>query len=69
MASFSGSLETRPFTAAVGEEELSLFKQLIQLSQIGLETVENTTKASPAYGLSRSWTEKTREYWLTKYDW
>lgn len=69
MASFSGKLEARPFQVSVSEEALSEVKQLLKLAKIGPATLENTTKASPAYGVSRAWTEDAREYWMSKYDW
>jgi hypothetical protein len=69
MAPFSGSLEVKPFKASVSEEALSEFKQLLQLSKIGPATYENTFAADPAYGLSREWTQKAKDYWLNEYDW
>jgi hypothetical protein len=69
MAPFQGSLDIKPFEASVSEEALSEFKQLLRLSKIGPATLENTAKADPAYGVSREWTEKTKDYWLNQYDW
>lgn len=54
---------------SVSEEAITDFKQLLRLAKIGPATLENSTKASPAYGLSREWTENAREYWLNNYDW
>ncbi|KAH6716400.1 Alpha/Beta hydrolase protein [Leptodontidium sp. MPI-SDFR-AT-0119] len=68
-SSFPGALESRPFEVHVAEEAITEFKQLLQLSKLGPATFENTTSAGPGVGLSRDWTENTREYWLSKYDW
>lgn len=69
MAPFSGTLEARPFQVSVPEETLVEFKQLLKLSKIGPATFQNTTKASPEYGVSRAWTEDAKEHWLKNYDW
>ncbi|CAK1356652.1 unnamed protein product [Cercospora beticola] len=69
MATFSGSLDVRPFQVSVSEEAISDFKQLLSLSKIGPATFENATKPSQTYGLSRAWVENARETWLSKYDW
>lgn len=68
-SSFPGALDCRPFEVHVADEAIAEFKQLLRLSKIGPATFENTTSAGPGVGLSRDWTEKTREYWLSKYDW
>lgn len=69
MPTFTGKLAARPFQVSVSDDALSEFKQLLHLSKLGPATVENSTKANPAYGVSRDWAEKTKEHWLSKYDW
>ncbi|EGP86991.1 uncharacterized protein MYCGRDRAFT_71676 [Zymoseptoria tritici IPO323] len=69
MAPFSGVLEVKPFKAAVSDSALEDFKQLLRLSKVGPATLENSSQADSAYGLSRDWTEKAKDYWLNKYDW
>lgn len=69
MASTEGSLDIRPFEAAVSDEALGELKQLLRLARIGPATLENTTHADPSYGVSRSWVQDAREYWLNEYDW
>jgi len=70
MASFpSATINVRPFGVHVSDEGIDDFKQLLRLSKLGPATVENTTKASAAFGVSRDWVAQTREHWLKTYDW
>jgi len=70
MASFpSATINVRPFEVRVSNEAIDEFKQLLRLSKLGPATVENTTKATPAFGVSRDWVAQTREHWLKTYNW
>ena len=69
MASSEDYLDIRPFKAAVSDEALADLKHLLRTARVGPPTLENTTDADPSLGVSRSWVQNAREYWLTKYDW
>jgi len=69
MASFQGSLKVEPFKVSIPDNAINEFRQLLQLSRIGPKTRENTTKAGPAFGVSREWVASAKERWLNGYDW
>ena len=64
------SLKLDKFEANVTAHELNDFKDLLRLSKIGPKTFENLQEdALMQYGLSRSWLEKAKAHWESKYDW
>ncbi|USW53907.1 Putative epoxide hydrolase, alpha/Beta hydrolase [Septoria linicola] len=68
----SASLKPKPFKAAVSDEDLDHFKQLLKLSKIGPKTFENLTtdvKDYRSWGISRQWLSDAKQHWETKYDW
>jgi microsomal epoxide hydrolase len=69
MSTFKGSLEVRPFKAAVSEDAIVEFKQLLHLSKIGPTTFENSDGVDSSYGLSRKWLGEAKEHWANTYDW
>lgn len=62
------TLQLSKFNAAVSEDELSEFKQLIKLSKIGPKTYENLQE-DRRYGMTHSWLSDAKSYWENKYDW
>ena len=65
----NATLDPIRFTAKVSDKELSDFKTLLELSPIGPETYENTTRLDGQYGVGRQWLIDMKDYWLNKYDW
>ncbi|KAF2200651.1 epoxide hydrolase-like protein [Delitschia confertaspora ATCC 74209] len=57
-----------PFTLSIPDNDLLEFKQLLQLSKIGVQTWENQQE-DRRFGVTRKWLSETKEYWLTNYDW
>jgi len=62
------TLKLDKFTAAVAEDELSDFKQLLKLSKMGPKTYENLQE-DRRYGMTHSWLSKAKSQWESKYDW
>lgn len=62
------TLDIKPFKAHVDEEKLQHFKKLLELSPIAPAVFENTT-AGRRYGMSRSWLENAKKFWLNDFDW
>lgn len=62
------TLKLDKFNAAVSDEELSDFKQLLKLSKIGPKTYENLQE-DRRYGMTHSWLTKAKAQWEGEYDW
>jgi len=62
------TLKVEKFNAAVSEEDLSDFKQLLKLSKVGPKTYENLQE-DRRYGMTHSWLSKAKSQWENKYDW
>jgi microsomal epoxide hydrolase len=65
----NATLNPTEFVAHVPDKQLSDFKTLLDLSPIGPETYENTTRTDGQYGVGRKWLIEMKDYWLNKYDW
>ena len=63
------TLSPTKFVAHVPDKQLSDFKILLNLSPIGPQTYENTTRTDGQYGIGRNWLIEMKDYWLNKYDW
>ena len=63
------TLSPTPFVAHIPDKQLSDFKHLLNLSPIGPETYENTSRADGQYGIGRKWLIEMKDYWLNQYDW
>jgi microsomal epoxide hydrolase len=58
----------KPFTLNVSDQDLSEWRQLLQLSKLGPTTYENT-QTKENFGVTKEWLSNTKDYWLNKYDW
>lgn len=63
------TLNPTKFVAHVTDQQLVNFKTLLNLSPIGPETYQNTTRTDGQYGIGRKWLIDMKDYWLHKYDW
>ncbi|KAK0353752.1 hypothetical protein LTS02_007981 [Friedmanniomyces endolithicus] len=66
------SLQPKPFSAHVSDEDLKSFQTLLKHSRIGPKTYENLTadvKDFNHWGISRQWVADAKQHWETKYDW
>jgi len=66
--SYSLPSSVRPFTVAVPDQDLSEWRQLLELSKLGPKTYENQQTAED-FGVTYKWLSETKDYWLHKYDW
>ncbi|KZL84312.1 epoxide hydrolase [Colletotrichum incanum] len=57
-----------PFNLHVPEQDLSEFRELLQLSKIGPVTWWNQ-HTDGQFGISREWLSQAKETWLTSFDW
>lgn len=58
----------RPFTLHIPDQDLSEWRQLLQLSRLGPKTYENQQKEEN-YGITYDWLSKAKDHWLNTYDW
>ena len=63
------TLSPSTFKAHVPDKQLSDFKSLLDLSPIGPETYENTSRTDGQYGITRKWLIETKDFWPHQYDW
>lgn len=68
MSSYSPPSSAVPFTLNVPEQDISDWRQLLQLSKLAPETWEGGHEDG-RYGVSHKWLSEAKEYWLNKYDW
>lgn len=66
--SYSPPSSAKPFTLNVSDQDLSEWRQLLQLSRLAPDTWEGRQE-DRRFGVSRKWLEEAKEYWLNKYDW
>lgn len=66
--SYSLPSSAKPFTLNISEQDISEWRQLLQLSKLAPDTWEGRQE-DRRYGVSRKWLEETKDYWLNKYDW
>jgi microsomal epoxide hydrolase len=65
---YSPPSSAKPFNLNVPDNDLSEWRQLLQLSKLGPTTYENT-QTKENYGVTKEWVSSTKDYWLNKYDW
>jgi microsomal epoxide hydrolase len=66
--SYSPPSSAKPFTLNVSDQDLSEWRQLLQLSKLGPTTYENI-QSKENYGVTKEWLSNAKDYWLNTYDW
>ncbi|KNG46681.1 epoxide hydrolase [Stemphylium lycopersici] len=66
--SYSPPDSAKPFTLNVSEQDMSEWRQLLQLSKLAPETWEGRQE-DHRFGVTHKWLSETKDYWLNKYDW
>jgi len=66
--SYSPPPSAKPFTLNIPEQDLSEWRQLLQLSKLAPETFE-TQQEDRRFGVTRKWLSEAKDHWLNKYDW
>ena len=66
--SYSPPASAKPFTLNVSEQDISEWRQLLQLSKLAPETFE-TQQEDRRFGVTHKWLSEAKDYWLNKYDW
>ncbi|KAI4953675.1 hypothetical protein J4E91_002523 [Alternaria rosae] len=66
--SYSPPDSAKPFTLNVSDQDVSEWRQLLQLSKLAPETWEGQQE-DRRFGVSRKWLSDAKDYWLNKYDW
>ena len=64
----AASLRVNKFEAAVPENELNDFKQLLRLSKLAPETYENLQE-DRRFGVTRKWMSDAKQHWEYVFDW
>lgn len=67
--SYSPPSSAKRFFLKVSDQDISEWRQLLQLSKIGPTTYENQNAAEQNFGITHKWLTDTKDYWLNKYDW
>lgn len=65
---YSPPSSAKPWTLNIPDQDLSEWRQLLQLSKIGPTTYENTQKENN-FGVTKEWLSNAKDYWLNTYDW
>lgn len=68
----AATVQPKPFTARVLDEDLNAFTQLLKLSKLAPETYENRSadaKDLRHWGISRAWLTHAKQHWETEYSW
>ncbi|KAH6857668.1 epoxide hydrolase-like protein [Alternaria alternata] len=66
--SYSPPSSAKPFTLHIPDQDISEWRQLLELSKLGPTTYENQ-QFEKNYGVTQKWISEARDYWLNKYDW
>ena len=66
--SYSPPDSAKPFTLNVSDQDISEWRQLLQLSKLAPETWEGRQE-DRRFGVTHKWLSETKDYWLNKYDW
>lgn len=66
--SYSPPSSAQPWSLNIPDQDISEWRQLLQVSKIGPTTYENTQKEHN-FGISKEWLQNTKDYWLNHYDW
>ena len=59
-------VQPRPFALHVPDKDIADFKALLELSKIGPETWENSSRK---FGITRDWLAKAKDAWLNDFSW
>lgn len=62
------SSKVEKFTVQVSDEDLSSFKELLRLSQLGPKTYENL-QSDQRFGVTYEWMQQAKAYWEKEFDW
>ncbi|KAJ4292651.1 hypothetical protein N0V90_009314 [Kalmusia sp. IMI 367209] len=65
---YSPPSTARPFTLSISDQDLSEWRQLLQLSKLGPKTYENQ-QTTEQYGVTYDWLSNAKDYWLNTYSW
>jgi microsomal epoxide hydrolase len=65
---YSPPSSAKPFTLNIPDQDVSEWRQLLQLSKLGPTTYENT-QTKENYGVTKEWLSNAKDYWLNTYDW
>lgn len=66
--SYSPPDSAKPFTLNVSDQDLSEWRQLLQLSKLPPDTWEGRHD-DRQFGVPRKWLAHAKDYWLNQYDW
>ena len=66
--SYSPPDSAKPFTLNVSDQDISEWRQLLQVSKLAPETYEGRQE-DRRFGVSRKWLSDAKDYLLNKYDW
>lgn len=66
--SYSPPDSAKPFTLNISDQDLSEWRQLLQLSKLPPDTWEGRQE-DRRFGVSRKWLSEAKDYWLNQYDW
>jgi microsomal epoxide hydrolase len=66
--SYSPPDSAKPFKLNVSDQDLSEWRQLLQLSKLAPETWEGR-QDDGRFGVTNKWLSEAKDYWLNKYDW
>lgn len=66
--SYSPPSSAKPFTLNVSEQDISEWRQLLQLSKLAPPTWEGE-QSDRRFGVTHKWLSETKDYWLNKFDW
>lgn len=66
--SYSPPDSAKPFTLNISDQDLSEWRQLLQLSRLPPDTWEGRQE-DRRFGVTRKWLSETKDYWLNQYDW
>ncbi|XP_014558287.1 hypothetical protein COCVIDRAFT_25228 [Bipolaris victoriae FI3] len=66
--SYSPPDSAKPFTLNISDQDLSEWRQLLQLSRLPPDTWEGRQE-DRRFGVTRKWLSETKDYWLSQYDW
>ncbi|KAJ4358329.1 uncharacterized protein N0V89_002911 [Didymosphaeria variabile] len=58
----------RPFTLHIPDQELSEWRQLLELSKLGPKTYENQQEKED-FGVTYKWLSAAKDHWLNTYSW
>lgn len=66
--SYSPPSSAKPFTLNISDQDLSEWRQLLQLSKLAPKIYENH-QSKQNFGVTYNWLSNAKDHWLDKYDW